>query len=110
MLVYYRFPRGSTVIDNQRVYGFLEKFPPARISWGSYKANKHDLILASYTKEILESMFPGSTFPDINFTYAEIIHLDWEQLCGLCKGFGITTSRQNRLRRRSIVKFMKEYC
>ena len=110
MLVYFKLPFGSTIIEGKKVYGFLEKFPPTKISWPAYRANKKITIQAHYNKAILEKMFPGKVFLDITFTYSELGYLKWEEMCALCKGFGITTSRENRLRLRSLIKVFKKYC
>lgn len=110
MLVFFVFPYGSTIIENKRVYGYLEKYPPVKISYAAYRANYNSLIQASYDKPTLEKMFPGREFPNISFTYFEIRFLTWEQLCDLCKAFGITTNRKNSLRRRSLRLYMQENC
>lgn len=110
MLVFFVFPYGSTIIENKRVYGFLEKYPPVKISYASYKANRASLIQASYDKATLEKMFPGREFPNLSFTYYDIRFLTWEQICALCKGFGITASRKLPARRRALRLYMQENC
>lgn len=110
MIVFFHHPRGSTIIENKRVYGFLEPYDPVRISWEAYKANKGNVIQASYDRRLLEKMFPGKTFPDISFTYHEIRFLTWGQMCDLCRAFGFTTNRSNSSRRRKLRKFMKKNC
>lgn len=110
MLVFFKFPRGSTIIENKRVYGFLEQYQPVKISHAAYKANLASLVQAPYDKPTLERLFPGREFPAISFTYSEIRYLSWEQLCALCKAFGITTNREKSLRRRALRKFFKENC
>lgn len=108
MLVFYRYPYGSTNVDGVQVYGYLEKFPPARVSWNSFKNNQGSLIQASYTKDRLELLFPGSQFPNISFMYSDLRYLSWEQMCALCKGFGLITSRKNNDRRKALREFLKE--
>jgi hypothetical protein len=110
VLVFFKFPKGSTIIDGKRVYGYLEPHDPVRLPWSVYKQHSQDVIQAPYDKKILESMFPGKSFPNLSFTYHEIRFLDWEQMCSLCNAFGFTTNRSNISRRRKLRKFMKEYC
>lgn len=110
MLVFFHHPKGSTIIEEKRVYGYLERYDPARISWAAYVANKGNVIQASYDRKLLEKMFPGSIFPDISFTYHQIRFMNWEQMCDLCQAFGFTTNRSNASRRRKLRKFMKENC
>lgn len=110
MLVFFRYPKGSTQINGRRIYGFLEKHGPVVVPWGIYKVYRNSLIQASYTQEVLEALFPGREFPKLSFTYHEIRYLDWEQMCALCNAFGFTTKRSNTSRRRKLRKFMKENC
>lgn len=110
MLVFFRYPYGSTIIDGKRIYGYLEKHDPVIIPWETYRAFRQDLIQASYNKSTLERMFPGREFPNISFTYHQIRFLDWEQMCQLCKAFGFTTNRSNESRRLKLRRFMKEHC
>ena len=110
MLVFFNYPYGSIGVDGKIVYGYLEKYDPTHISWQSWKTHKDSLIQASYNKRILEKMFPGKEFPNLSFTYSEMKFLNWQQMCDLCKAFGITTNRQNRLRYRTLREFIKEYC
>lgn len=110
MLVFYRYPYGSTMLHGRRIYGYLENHGPVVISWDLYKANQEDLIQASYDRDTLSLMFPGRNFPDISFTYSEIRYLNWEQMCALCRAFGFTTNRSNSSRRRKLRKFFKEHC
>lgn len=110
MLVFFRYPKGSTIINGKRIYGYLEKHKPVMVSWGVYKAFKDSLIQASYSKRVLQEMFPGREFPNLSFTYHEIRFLTWEQMCELCKAFGFTTNRSNASRRRKLRKFVKENC
>lgn len=110
MLVYFKYPKGSTMINDRRIYGYLEQHAPVIVPWHVYQGYKNSLIQASYTKEILEQLFPGKEFPNIAFTYHEITFLDWEQMCELCNVFGFTTNRSNVSRRRKLRKFMKENC
>ncbi len=110
MLVYFRYPKGSTMINGRRIYGFLEIHGPTVVPWAIYKAFKNSLIQASYTKDVLEQLFPGNEFPKLSFTYNEIRFLSWEQQCALCKAFGFTTNRSRDSRRRKLRNFMKAYC
>jgi len=110
MLVFYKYKLGSTMLDGRRIYGYLEAYPPAHISWDVYKANHGNLLQVPYNKRNLEAMFPGRTFPVISFTYYEIRFLSWEQMCALCKALGITTGRRKDSRRRKLRKFFKENC
>lgn len=110
MLVFYAYPRGSTIVDGKRIYGYMEPYEPVKISWDAYRSRKKDFIQAAYNKANLEKMFPGREFPDISFNYHEIRELDWNDMCALCKAFGITTNRCNRLRRRKLREFIKENC
>lgn len=110
MLVFFRYPKGSTMINGRRIYGFLERHGPVVIPWGVYKARYDSFIQAPYNKRVLEELFPGREFPNVSFTYHQIRFLDWEQMCALCKAFGFTTNRSNASRRRKLRKFMKEYC
>lgn len=110
MLVFFSYPYGSTIIDGKRIYGYLERHDPVVVPWNTYRQFQKTLIQAPYTKQYLEKRFPGSVFPNITFTYHEIRFLSWEQMCDLCKAFGFTTSRESRLRRRQLRKFMKEHC
>jgi hypothetical protein len=110
MFAFYYRPYGSTTVEGICVPGYLEKFPPARLSWNAFRQNKGVLIEAAYTPDRLKLLFPDSTFPQICFMYSDLRDLSWEQMCGLCKGFGITTSRNNFERRRTLRAFMKEYC
>ncbi len=110
MLVYYKYPKGSTILNGRRIYGFLELHAPVVIPWGVYKQHRNTFIQASYTKDILEQLFPGGEFPNLSFTYHEIRFMTWEQMCSLCKAFEITTSRNNGSRRRELRHYMKENC
>jgi len=110
MLVFYRHPKGSTMINGRRIYGYLEQHGPVVVPWAVYKACQNSLIQASYSKEVFEQLFPGRPFPNLSFTYHEIRFLDWEQMCELCKAFGFTTNRSKASRRRKLRKFMKEHC
>jgi len=110
MLVFYRHPKGSTMINGVRIYGFLEMHGPVVVPWEVYKECQDSLIQASYTKDILEELFPDRQFPNLSFTYSELRHLDWEQMCSLCKSFGFTTNRSKESRRRKLRKFLKENC
>ena len=110
MFVFYHTPYGSTIIDGKRIYGYLEKYEPVRVSWDVFRANHPSLIQASYTPERLKMLFPNSDFPQVCFTYNDLRYLSWEQMCGLCKGFGITTSRTNSERRKALRAFLKEHC
>jgi len=110
MIVFYKFPYGSTIIDKKRIYGYLESYPPVQISWRAWLDHQNSLIAASYDKQILEQMFPGREFPNISFTYAQMRYLTWTQMCDLCKACGITTSRKNDKRKKALQKFFQEYC
>lgn len=110
MLVFYRYPYGSTLINGKRIYGYLERHDPVVIPWGVYRAFRNTLIQAPYSKDILEKMFPGKEFPNITFAYHQIRYLSWEQMCELCQAFGFTTKRSNESRRRKLRKFIKEHC
>ncbi len=110
MFVFYRYRLGSTMIDGRRIYGYLEKHPPVRVTWDVFRANKGNLIEASYTPERLKMLFPNSEFPPVSFVYSDLRYLTWEQMCGLCKAFGITTPRTNSARRRALRAFMQEHC
>ena len=110
MFVFYHTPYGSTIIDGRRIYGFLEKYPPAHVTWDVFRANKGNLIQASYTPERLSALFPNTTFPCISFIYSDLRYLTWEQMCALCKSFGIKTARSNSQRRKALRKFMQEHC
>ena len=109
MLVFYKYPYGSTIIDGRRIYGYLEKHPPARVSWDVFR-NTPNLIEASYTPQRLSLLFPGRQFPNVSFMYADLRNLSWENMCDLCKAFGITTGRSNSERRRALRLFLKEKC
>ena len=110
MLVFFRYPYGSTIINGRRIYGYLERHAPVMVPWEIYRLFKNSLVQASYSKDIFEQLFPGKTFPNISFTYNEIRYLNWEQMCELCKAFGFTTNKSNPLRRRKLRKFIKENC
>ncbi len=110
MLVYFNYPKGSMSINGRRIYGYLEHHAPVVVPWNVYQERRKSFIQASYTKEILEILFPGSIFPDLSFTYSELRFLDWEQMCALCNAFGFTTRRSNNSRLRKLRKFMKENC
>lgn len=110
MLAFYYRPYGSTTIDGVCIPGYLEKVPAARISWKAFRENKGVLIEASYTPDRLRQLFPNSEFPRVSFMYSDLRDLTWEQMCGLCKGFGITTARNNFQRRKALRAFMKEFC
>lgn len=110
MFVFYRSPYGSTIIDGKRIYGYLEKHPAARVTWDVFRVNHGNLIQASYTRERLRLLFPKSDFPNVSFLYSDIRYLTWEQMCGLCRGFGITTPRTNFERRKALRNFIKEHC
>ena len=110
MLVFFKYPKGSTKINGRLIYGFLEHHAPVVVPWDVYKRHKNSLIQASYNKQILEILFPGREFPNLSFTYHELRFLDWEQMCALCQAFGFTTSRTNQLRRRKLRKFIREHC
>jgi len=110
MLVFYRYPKGSTMINGRRIYGYLEQHGPVVVPWAIYKAFQNSLIQASYSKEVFEQLFPGRTFPNLSFTYHEIRFLSWEQMCELCKAFGFTTNRSKESRRRKLRSFIKEHC
>jgi len=110
MLVFFRYPYGSTKINGRHIYGYMEHHAPVLIPWEVYKVHYNSLIQASYTKEVLETLFPDREFPKLSFTYHEIRFLDWEQMCALCNAFGFTTNRSNPSRRRKLRKFMKENC
>ena len=98
------------MINGRRIYGYLEPHGPVVVSWDIYKASRKDLMQASYSKEILEALFPGREFPNVSFTYHEIRFLDWEQMCMLCRAFGFTTNRLKAPRRTKLRKFMRENC
>lgn len=110
MLVFFKHPKGSTQINGRRIYGFLERHAPVVVPWDVYKIHRNSLIQASYTKEVLETLFPGRDFPKLSFTYHEIRYLDWEQMCALCYSLQITTGRSNESRRRKLRKFFKLNC
>jgi hypothetical protein len=110
VLVYSKYPKGSLILNGKRVHGFLEPYEATKVTWEEYKARKNDLVSAPYDKQILERMFPGTEFPDITFTYHQIRHLSWEQMCSLCKALGITTSRSNHARRLKLRRFFKKNC
>lgn len=110
MLCYYKFPKGSVVINGRHVYGYLEAHGPVKVPWRIYRAYRNTLIQAPYNKSILEDLFPNRVFPDISFTYGEIRYLTWEQMCDLCKAFGLTTGRSNKSRRKKLKMFMREHC
>jgi len=110
MLVFFKYPQGSTMINGKRIYGWLERHGPVVVPWGVYKQCQNSLIQAPYNKQILEQLFPGREFPNLSFTYHQIRFLDWEQMCALCQAFGFTTNRSNASRRRKLRKFMKVSC
>ena len=110
MFVFFDSKYGSTIINGQRIYGYLEKHPAARVTWDTYRAYQNNLIQASYTAERLKLLFPKSEFPPVCFVYSDLRYLTWEQMCGLCKGFGITTARTNHERRKALRKFLQENC
>jgi hypothetical protein len=110
MLVFFKYPKGSTMLNGRRIYGFLENHGPVVVPWNVYRTCKNSLIQASYNKEIFEQLFPGIEFPNLSFTYHQIRFLSWEDMCSLCKAFGITTSRSNQSRRQELRKFMRENC
>lgn len=110
MLVFYKYPKGSTIMNGRRVYGFLEPHAPVVVPWDIYKTHRNSFIQASYSKDILEQLFPDREFPNVSFTYHEIRFMTWEQMCTLCKAFGITTKRATVSRRRELRKFMRENC
>ena len=98
------------MINGRRIYGYLERHAPVVVPWEVYKACRNSLIQASYSKHVLEELFPGREFPNLAFTYHEIRFLTWEQMCALCKAFGFTTNRSKASRRRKLRKFMREHC
>lgn len=110
MLVFFKYPRGSTKINGRHIYGFLERHAPVVVPWEVYKIHRKSLMQASYSKRILEILFPGRIFPNLSFTYHEIRFLNWKQMCSLCDAFGFTTNRSNISRRRKLRNFMKENC
>lgn len=110
MLVFFDYPKGSTIIDGKRIYGYLEPHAPVVVPWETYRLFRSSLRQASYSKQVLERMFPGRDFPNVTFTYSELRFLDWEQMCALCKAFGFTTNRSNESRRRKLRKFLQENC
>jgi len=110
MLVYFKQPKGSIRLDGVLVHGFAELQEPSRISWECYKNHRKMLVQACYNKERLERLFPNGDFPNISFTYSDLRYLTWEQLCDLCKGFGIKTNRKSRLRLKKLRRFMKAHC
>lgn len=110
MFVFFKFPYGSTTINGQRIYGYLEKHPAIRVTWDVYRAYQGNLIQAAYTADRLKLLFPRSEFPRVSFVYSDLRYLTWEQMCGLCKGFGITTPRTNSERRKALRSFLKEHC
>lgn len=110
MLVFFRYPYGSTIINGKTIYGYLERHDPVVVPWVTYRSCKDSLIQAPYNKVTLEKMFPGRQFPNITFTYSQIRFLSWEQMCELCQAFGFTTKRSNESRRRKLRKFIKEHC
>jgi len=110
MFVFYKKPLGVTYVDDKPIHGYMEKHPPIRISWANYRRFAPNLIQASYTPERLKMLFPKADFPNIIFLYSDLRYLTWEQMCGLCKGFGITTARTNHERRKALRNFLKEYC
>jgi hypothetical protein len=109
MLVFYKYPYGSTIIDGQRIYGYLEKYPPARVSWDVFR-NTPNLMEASYTPQRLKMLFPSAEFPNVSFMYSDLRYLEWEDMCALCKAFNITTGRSNSERRKALRTFLKEKC
>jgi hypothetical protein len=109
MFVFYKYKLGSTIINGRRIYGYMEKYPPTRVTWDEFRANKGNLIAATYTPELLSSLFPGSAFPTINFLYSDLRYLTYEQMCALCKAFGLT-GRTNEKKRRILKHFLREYC
>lgn len=110
MFVFYRYPYGSTIIDGRRIYGYMEKYEPVRVTWDVFRANKGNLIQASYNPQRLSSIFPGATFPNLSFIYSDLRILTWDQMRALCKAFGITSGRTNNERRRTLRKFIQERC
>lgn len=110
MLVFFDYPYGSTIIDGKRIYGYLEPHEPVKVPWSTYRLFRPSLRQAPYSKRTLEKMFPGQEFPNISFTYSELRLLDWEQMCALCKAFGLTTKRSNESRRRKLRQFIKLHC
>ena len=110
MLVFYKYKLGSTIINGQRIYGYMEKHPPVQVSWDVYRANAGNLVQATYTKERLQSMFPGSEFPSISFIYSDLRYFTYEQMCALCRSFGLTGNRTTENKRKALRTFLKEKC
>jgi hypothetical protein len=111
MLVFYKYKLGSTIIDGKRIYGYMEKYPPVQVSWDTYRANAGNLIQATYTQERLQALFPDGVFPNVSFIYSDIRYLTYDQMCALCRGFGISGgNRKNEKRRKSLRAFLKEKC
>lgn len=110
MFVFSIYPYGSRFIDGHRVYGYLENQPATRVSWTTYKTHQSALIQASYTPERFKLLFPHSEFPSVSFIYSDLRYLTWEQMCALCKGFGIITARTNHERRKALRHFLQEHC
>ena len=108
--VFYRYPYGSTIIDGKRIYGYLEKHPAVRVTWDVFRNYKQSFIEVAYNTQRLQSLFPDKSFPSVDFLYSDLRELTWEQMCGLCKAFGITSSRSNGERRKALRKFLKEKC
>jgi hypothetical protein len=57
MIVFYKFPRGSTVFGHKRIYGYLEPYPPVQVPWRIWLNNQNSFIAASYDKCFQEENF-----------------------------------------------------
>ena len=110
MLVFFNYPRGSTIIDGKRIYGFFEPYDPVIIPWSVYRANKQKLMQAPYTSKILSTIFPKRIFPPLSFTYKEIKFLEYDQLVELCNIFEISAPHTKSKCRQKIRQFFKEKC
>jgi hypothetical protein len=111
MFVYFRYPHGYTYLEGKKIYGFLEMMPSTHISYETWRLNKNKtLIQEPFNKDNLSRLFPGIEFPNVSFTLNDIRHLSWDDMCALCKAFGLKTKRDNVSRRTALRKFIKEHC
>lgn len=64
------------MIDNKRIYGYMDKMAPTTISWASYKTNKLNLLEVPYDAESLKLKTGKDFVLGIRFTFPELLILD----------------------------------
>jgi len=89
MRVFLALPHGTTMIDNKRVHGYLDRMPPAYITYKGFRANQNNLLELPHDASSLKARTNKDWELGFRFTFAELNTFDIDTLRRIAGYLGI---------------------